>query len=108
MGGGHYTAYCKYGDQWYNCDDSSIAALGTNDEAESRIKSKSAYLLFYKRKSARVDSITNHYSSIYTVNSPQPINTKKRNIIDSDDDSMYNNASGTDVNMIESINDELL
>ena len=88
---------------WYDCDDSRVTPLGNDQQAESRIKSKSAYLLFYKRKSASVSSVKAHYEQLFTIPSPheeqsqnEPMasfNKKRQNIIDSDDDSLYNNAA---------------
>jgi len=46
MSGGHYTSYCKNNGKWYEFDDSSVS---THDE--SRVKTKNAYVLFYRRKS---------------------------------------------------------
>ncbi|ORZ14952.1 hypothetical protein BCR41DRAFT_80413 [Lobosporangium transversale] len=49
LGGGHYTAYAKNEklNQWYSFDDSHVSPV--NKEA---IKTSSAYLLFYRRRSA--------------------------------------------------------
>ena len=44
LGGGHYTAYARSGDQWYLFDDSRVEAV----EAQ-KIVSSDAYLLFYER-----------------------------------------------------------
>jgi len=43
-GGGHYTAYVKVDDKWYDCNDSFVSEV-----SESSIVSSSAYLLFYER-----------------------------------------------------------
>ncbi len=47
MGGGHYTAYAKnFKDgKWYKYDDSSVQRMD-----ESRVKTSSAYVLFYRRR----------------------------------------------------------
>ncbi|CAD8074353.1 unnamed protein product [Paramecium primaurelia] len=47
MGGGHYTAFAKnhFNGQWYNFDDSQVSELN-----EDQIVTKSAYVLFYKRR----------------------------------------------------------
>ncbi|CAD8117954.1 unnamed protein product [Paramecium sonneborni] len=47
MGGGHYTAYGKnhFNGKWYNFDDAQV-----NELDEDQIVSKSAYVLFYKRR----------------------------------------------------------
>lgn len=51
LGGGHYTAFCrnKVDDQWYNYDDSRVSKAS----AESVKNNRAAYLLFYKRRTAR-------------------------------------------------------
>jgi ubiquitin C-terminal hydrolase len=46
LSGGHYTAYAKVNGKWYDFDDSS-----TNEINEDSVITKSAYLLFFKRKS---------------------------------------------------------
>lgn len=45
LGGGHYTAYAKNGDKWYDFNDSSVRAV-----SESSIVGSGAYILFYRRK----------------------------------------------------------
>jgi ubiquitin C-terminal hydrolase len=45
MGGGHYTAFAKNGNKWYDFNDSSVSHKSEND-----VCNKSAYMLFYKRK----------------------------------------------------------
>ncbi|KAF2085227.1 UCH-domain-containing protein, partial [Saccharata proteae CBS 121410] len=49
LGGGHYTAVAKnfYDKQWYDYNDSSVSKRSPKD-----IVSNSAYLLFYRRRSA--------------------------------------------------------
>ncbi|KAB2606395.1 ubiquitin carboxyl-terminal hydrolase 8 [Pyrus ussuriensis x Pyrus communis] len=45
MGGGHYTAFVHHGgDRWYDFDDSHV-----NPISQDKIKSSSAYVLFYRR-----------------------------------------------------------
>ncbi|KAK4480926.1 hypothetical protein RD792_011784 [Penstemon davidsonii] len=45
MGGGHYTAFAKLGlDRWYEFDDSHVFPV-----TEDQIKTRAAYVLFYKR-----------------------------------------------------------
>ncbi|KAI5667081.1 hypothetical protein M9H77_16934 [Catharanthus roseus] len=45
MGGGHYTAYVHHGGgQWFDFDDSHVSPI-----TEEKIKSPSAYVLFYRR-----------------------------------------------------------
>lgn len=44
LGGGHYTAYARHGDQWYLFDDSRVEEVATE-----KIVSSAAYLLFYER-----------------------------------------------------------
>ncbi|CAK84746.1 unnamed protein product (macronuclear) [Paramecium tetraurelia] len=55
MGGGHYTAYAKnhFNGQWYNFDDSQVSEL-----EEDQVVSKSAYVLFYKRRSEQEQTQT--------------------------------------------------
>ncbi|KAL7424547.1 hypothetical protein Q5752_000231 [Cryptotrichosporon argae] len=50
MGGGHYTAFCqnKTDNQWYNYDDSRVSPADVK-----AVQSRSAYLLFYRRRSTR-------------------------------------------------------
>jgi ubiquitin carboxyl-terminal hydrolase 4/11/15 len=50
LGGGHYTAFCRnyVDDQWYNYDDSRVSKAGVD-----AVQSRAAYLLFYKRRTAR-------------------------------------------------------
>ncbi|ORX50361.1 hypothetical protein BCR36DRAFT_583477 [Piromyces finnis] len=43
-GGGHYTAYVKNNDKWYDCNDSFVS-----ETSENSIITSSAYLLFYER-----------------------------------------------------------
>ena len=42
---GHYYSYCKHNEDWYNYDDDNISII-----SESKIVSKNAYCLFYKKK----------------------------------------------------------
>ncbi|GAC99907.1 ubiquitin carboxyl-terminal hydrolase 2 [Pseudozyma hubeiensis SY62] len=51
LGGGHYTAFAKSpaDGKWYEFDDSSVRPVA-NSEA---VKSSSAYLLFYRRRTTR-------------------------------------------------------
>ncbi|MED6124213.1 hypothetical protein PIB30_056921 [Stylosanthes scabra] len=45
LGGGHYTAFVRYGhDKWYEFDDSRVAPA-----SEDMIKTSAAYLLFYRK-----------------------------------------------------------
>jgi ubiquitin carboxyl-terminal hydrolase 4/11/15 len=44
MGGGHYTAYAKNKDAWYDFNDSSVSKVKS-----SEVISSAAYMLFYKR-----------------------------------------------------------
>ncbi|XP_034020487.1 uncharacterized protein LOC117505071 [Thalassophryne amazonica] len=53
-GGGHYTATVKAqdGDRWYNFNDSTVTAHQSGQfQDQSVLRSHSAYLLFYRRKS---------------------------------------------------------
>lgn len=47
LDGGHYTAFCRnpVSGKWYNCDDSSVSKINASD-----VVTKSAYVLFYKRR----------------------------------------------------------
>ena len=45
MGGGHYTAYAKNGEKWYDFNDSSVHGI-----SESSIVGSGAYILFYMRR----------------------------------------------------------
>ncbi|GAA5905996.1 putative ubiquitin-specific protease UBP12 [Sporobolomyces salmoneus] len=51
LGGGHYTAFAKNPDnnKWYDFDDSRVSPLSD----PSRVVSSAAYLLFYRRRTAR-------------------------------------------------------
>ncbi|GAA5868046.1 hypothetical protein JCM1840_003663 [Sporobolomyces johnsonii] len=51
LGGGHYTAFAKNpeNNKWYDFDDSRVTELHNPD----RVKSPAAYLLFYRRRTAR-------------------------------------------------------
>ncbi|GAA5926338.1 putative ubiquitin-specific protease UBP12 [Sporobolomyces koalae] len=51
LGGGHYTAFAKNPDnnKWYDFDDSRVSPLSD----PTRAVSSSAYLLFYRRRTAR-------------------------------------------------------
>lgn len=51
LGGGHYTAYAKNpeDEKWYYFDDSSVRLVNNTDE----VKGQAAYLLFYRRRTAR-------------------------------------------------------
>ncbi|KAL7596268.1 hypothetical protein Lser_V15G28628 [Lactuca serriola] len=44
MGGGHYTAFAKCGEEWYEFNDSQVYPI-----SEDQIKTSAAYVLFYKR-----------------------------------------------------------
>ncbi|BGP41272.1 hypothetical protein JCM10449v2_005249 [Rhodotorula kratochvilovae] len=50
LGGGHYTAFAKNHEngRWYDFDDSRVSEISPD-----RIKSSAAYLLFYRRRTAR-------------------------------------------------------
>ena len=45
VGGGHYIAYGKTDDGWFEYNDSIVSKI-----AESRVQSREAYLLFYTAK----------------------------------------------------------
>lgn len=44
MGGGHYTAYAKNNDVWYDFNDSQVTKVSAAD-----IITSAAYMLFYRR-----------------------------------------------------------
>ncbi|KAH1070983.1 hypothetical protein AAZX31_03G183800 [Glycine max] len=45
LGGGHYTAFVRYGyDKWYDFDDSRVESI-----SEDMIKTPAAYVLFYRK-----------------------------------------------------------
>ena len=45
LGGGHYTAFVRYGyDKWYDFDDSRVESVN-----EEMIKTPAAYVLFYRK-----------------------------------------------------------
>ncbi|KAK4281744.1 hypothetical protein QN277_013201 [Acacia crassicarpa] len=45
LGGGHYTAFVRYGhDKWYEFDDSRVVPL-----SEDMVKTSAAYVLFYRK-----------------------------------------------------------
>ena len=44
LGGGHYTAYGKHGNRWFNLDDSRVNVL-----IDEVIDPRSAYVLFWRR-----------------------------------------------------------
>ncbi|GAA5827452.1 hypothetical protein JCM11251_003818 [Rhodosporidiobolus azoricus] len=50
LGGGHYTAFAKNPDnnKWYDFDDSRVSEI-----PPERVRSSAAYLLFYRRRTAR-------------------------------------------------------
>jgi ubiquitin C-terminal hydrolase len=50
MGGGHYTAFAKnqINGKWYDFDDATVTPISVD-----RVKSKAAYVLFYKRRSQK-------------------------------------------------------
>ncbi len=48
LGFGHYTAYTKRGDRWYECDDATVTPVQPH-----QIKTDSAYALFYRRVRTR-------------------------------------------------------
>lgn len=45
LGGGHYTAYAKNGNKWFEFNDSSV-----RETSEDGVKGTGAYILFYRRK----------------------------------------------------------
>ncbi|MES1916771.1 MAG: hypothetical protein MHM6MM_008558 [Cercozoa sp. M6MM] len=49
LGFGHYFAYTKLHGKWYRCDDSMVEAMPS-----TRVMSREAYILFYRRKKQSV------------------------------------------------------
>ena len=51
LSGGHYTAFAKnpYYKKWYNFDDTDVARVNEQD-----VVTKAAYVLFYKRRGAKM------------------------------------------------------
>lgn len=47
LGGGHYTTYAKNQDNFYHFDDSFVSKVSEED-----VKTKAAYLLFYKKRTS--------------------------------------------------------
>ncbi|KAF9583310.1 CSN-associated deubiquitinating enzyme Ubp12 [Lunasporangiospora selenospora] len=66
LGGGHYTAYAKNEkqDRWYCFDDSHVSPV----QNQESIKTSSAYLLFYRRRSAPIKE----YEQRPPVADPEP------------------------------------
>lgn len=52
MGGGHYTAYAKNNQSWYDFNDSSVREI-----SEGSVVSRDAYLLFYRRMDMKNESL---------------------------------------------------
>lgn len=65
MGGGHYTAYAKnFKDgKWYKYDDSSVQRI-----EESKVRTSSAYMLFYRLRNASVSPIPEAQNIPSTLN----------------------------------------
>jgi ubiquitin carboxyl-terminal hydrolase 8 len=49
LGGGHYTASVRHGQQWYYCNDQTVQTITDDDIFAAN--DASAYLLFYQRRS---------------------------------------------------------
>ena len=51
LSGGHYTAFIKNvtKGKWFHMDDSSVT-----EKSESKVKTKAAYVLFYRRREQEV------------------------------------------------------
>jgi ubiquitin carboxyl-terminal hydrolase 20/33 len=62
--GGHYVAYClnEVEQQWYLFDDSYVTAV-----SEDEVKSKEAYVLFYRRKQPTIEESRRKLASIATL-----------------------------------------
>ena len=45
LGGGHYTAFARHGDAWFEMDDSRISPVPS-----AKVQTAAAYLLFYKQR----------------------------------------------------------
>ena len=50
MGGGHYWAYTKYGNQWYLCNDSKVTLIDDIDKEINGKKDFTPYILYYRKK----------------------------------------------------------
>jgi hypothetical protein len=61
INGGHYISFIKNErtNQWWEYDDSTVKQLG-----ESQVRSKFAYILFYKRRDIMTKSLDQIYPSI--------------------------------------------
>jgi hypothetical protein len=61
INGGHYISFIKNErtNQWWEYDDSTVKQLG-----ESQVRSKFAYILFYKRRDIMSKSLDQIYPSI--------------------------------------------
>ena len=58
MGGGHYTAYCKNGDNWYEFDDSRVSSIKEH-KVKQTIVTSAAYNIFYRRRDWHENNVKN-------------------------------------------------
>jgi hypothetical protein len=58
MGGGHYTAYCRNGDRWYDFDDFHVAPI-KKEAVENTVVTSSAYNIFYRRRDWHENNLKN-------------------------------------------------
>ncbi len=104
LGGGHYTAFAKSpaDGKWYEFDDSSVRPVA-NPET---VKSSSAYLLFYRRRTTRPiggKSRQKFQEAAKTKGSSTPVNIgeegEQGRSADSSDDSSDDEAPDWSLNM---------
>jgi len=58
MGGGHYTAFCRNGDKWYDYDDFHVAPIKA-DNVKNMVVSSAAYNIFYRRRDWHENNLKN-------------------------------------------------
>jgi len=90
LGGGHYTAFGqnKNDQKWYKFDDSSVSKMD-----ENKVRSSSAYVLFYRRRGSVDPNETNNTNST-TNNNNSPTNNNVDHM-DSDGEDNNNNQMDT-------------
>ena len=94
LGGGHYTAYALNDDgEWCNFDDSRVTA----NVEKSEVVSKSAYVLYYKRRDNKIDDELwiNRSFPAFCSQEPSPVTTNM-DIEGGDTDNMYSMNDNND------------